>query len=430
MSNSFDKSEQAFRRAQESLVGGVNSPVRAFGSVGGTPPFIARAKGAYLWDVDDNQYIDYVGSWGPMILGHTHPKVVAAINAAAESGTSFGAPTVQEVTFAELIRQAYPSMERVRFVNSGTEATMSAIRLARGATGRDKIIKFEGAYHGHADYLLVKAGSGATTLGVPNSAGVPADFAAHTLLARYNDLDHVKKLLGENQGSVAAIIIEPVCGNMGLVAPQGTFLQELSQLARAEGVLLIFDEVMTGFRLAFGGAQELYGIEPDLTCLGKVIGGGLPVGAFGGRADLMQQLAPEGPVYQAGTLSGNPLAMAAGLATVRELQALNPYKELNRSAKTLCDGVKAEADCCGVPMVVARIGSMFSFFFTAAKQVDNYDEVQGISADRFKGFYHSLLEQGVYPPPSPYEAWFLSIAHGEEEIAQTIEAAGRALESL
>jgi glutamate-1-semialdehyde 2,1-aminomutase len=427
---SLANSEQVFKEAQKILVGGVNSPVRAFGSVGGTPPFIHKAKGPYLWDIDGHRYIDYVGSWGPMILGHCHPKVIKAINRAAKEGTSFGAPTVREVEFAALIRQAFPSVARVRFVNSGTEATMSAIRLARGYTGRDKIIKFEGAYHGHADYLLVKAGSGATTLGVPDSAGVPAEFAAHTLLARYNDFDHVYQLIRENRGSVAAIILEPVCGNMGLVPPKGPFLQQLAELTKNEEILLIFDEVMTGFRLALGGAQELYGVLPDLTCLGKIIGGGMPVGAFGGREDIMAQLAPEGPVYQAGTLSGNPLAMAAGFATVSELVKMNPYKQLNERAKQLVDGIKKLAEQKGIPLVAARVGSMFSFFFSEETEVNDYDQVQCINADSFRIFYHAMLERGIYLPPSPYEAWFLSAAHGKSEIQKTLEAADSALERV
>ncbi len=428
MVKSFTKSTQLFEKSKKVLVGGVNSPVRAFGSVGGTPLFISQAKGAYLWDEDGNRYLDYVGSWGPMILGHAYPSVIAAVQQAAESGTSFGAPTAREIEFARLIQQAFPSMEQIRFVNSGTEATMSAIRLARGFTGRDKIIKFEGAYHGHADYLLVKAGSGATTLGVPTSKGVPASFTEHTLLARYNDLAQVQQLLEQHRGEVAAIILEPVCGNMGLVAPQGPFLQQLAELAKAENVLLIFDEVMTGFRVAFGGAQELYGIRPDLSCLGKIIGGGLPVGAFGGRADIMAHLAPEGPVYQAGTLSGNPLAMAAGHAMIQALAEQKPYSQLNQTAKIIVDGIRERAEQRHIPMVAARLGSMFSFFFTDQAAVTNYDEVQQISADRFKVFYHGMLEQGVYLPPSPYEAWFLSTEHGEAEVEITLSAAEHALD--
>ncbi len=426
MTFSLPNSESVFQEAQAFLVGGVNSPVRAFGAVGGTPPFIQRAKGSRLWDIDGHRYIDYVGSWGPMILGHAHPKVTKAIKEALKNGTSFGAPTIKEVEFAALIRSAYPSLEKVRFVNSGTEATMSAIRLARGFTGKDKLIKFEGAYHGHADYLLVKAGSGATTLGVPTSAGVPDDFAAHTLLARYNDLESVKALLEAHRGKIAAIILEPVCGNMGLVAPKGTFLQQLAELVRREGVLLIFDEVMTGFRLALGGAQDLYGIKPDLTCLGKIIGGGLPVGAFGGRQEIMDKLAPEGPVYQAGTLSGNPLAMAAGYATVSELARLNPYKQLNESTKKLVDGIQERAAEHHLPLVTARLGSMFSIFFTGESAVDNYDQVQKVSRERFKVFYHEMLEQGVYWPPSPYEACFVSTAHGDFEIQKTLDAVDQA----
>lgn len=427
---SLINSERLFQEAQKILVGGVNSPVRAFRSVGGTPPFIRRAKGAYLFDVDGNRYVDYVGSWGPMILGHRHPKVIRAIKKAIKDGLSFGAPTAKEVEFASLLKEACPSIEKIRFVSSGTEATMSAIRLARGFTGRDKVIKFEGAYHGHADYLLVKAGSGATTLGVPNSAGVPKEFVSHTLLARYNDFEHVHELVVQNKDSVAAIILEPVCGNMGLVAPKGPFLQQLAELTKNEGILLIFDEVMTGFRLALGGAQELYGVVPDLTCFGKIIGGGMPVGAFGGRKDVMSKLTPEGPVYQAGTLSGNPIAMAAGLATVGELMRQDPYKNLDQQAKRLVDGIGQVAEKNQIPLVTARVGSMFSFFFTHDDEVKNYDQVKSVNAARFRVFYHAMLEQGIYPPPSPYEAWFLSTAHGNNEIQKTIEAAEVALSKI
>jgi glutamate-1-semialdehyde 2,1-aminomutase len=423
---SLPNAERIFDEAKEVLVGGVNSPVRAFGSVGGTPPFIQRAKGARVWDVDGHRYIDYVGSWGPMILGHAAPKVIKAIKKAASLGTSFGAPTVQEARFASLIQRILPSMEKVRFVNSGTEATMGAIRLARGFTEKSKIIKFAGAYHGHADHLLVQAGSGATTLGVPNSAGVPEEFVQHTLLARFNDLESVQALIAAHHGEIAALIVEPICGNMGVIPPKGSFLRQLSDLLKEEGIVLIFDEVMTGFRVGLTGAQGLYGIDPDLTCLGKIIGGGLPVGAFGGSTEIMKRLAPQGPVYQAGTLSGNPLAMAAGMATLEELVRRNPYKELNERCKQLVDGLQGLAEEKRLKIHFSRVGSMFSFFFTDQEDVSNYDQVQKINTRYYKKFFHALLEEGVYLPPSAYEACFISTAHGTFEIKKTLEAAERA----
>lgn len=397
-----------FEEALKLMPGGVNSPVRAFGAVGGTPPFIARALGSKLWDVDGNEYIDYVGSWGPAILGHAHPKVVAAVQEAAECGLSFGAPTELENRLAAMVIQIFPSIEKIRFVNSGTEACMSAIRLARAATGRDKIIKFKGCYHGHADFLLVEAGSGAATFGIPSSAGVPKDFAKHTLVADYNDLASVEKLLAQNKNEVAAIIVEPVAGNMGCVPPCPGFLEGLQELRTKNQVLLIFDEVMTGFRVALGGAQELYNIRPDLTCLGKILGGGLPVGAYGGRKDLMDQVAPLGKVYQAGTLSGNPLAMTAGIKTLEQLTQYQVYDRLNEISNALTSGIKKIIETKKIPARIASVGSMWTLFFN-----------QGPKA--FKKFFHAALKGGIYLPPSQFEACFVSLAHKKAEIDKTLD---------
>ncbi len=430
MSLSTVNSERLFSDAQRLLVGGVNSPVRAFKGVGGTPLFIHKAKGARLFDVDGHRYIDYVASFGPMILGHAPRPVIRAIRKAAKAGTSYGAPTVGEVSLAAHLQQAFPSLERMRLVNSGTEATMSAIRAARGFTGRDKILKVEGGYHGHADHLLVKAGSGATTLGAPDSAGVPAEFAAHTLLVPYNDLAAVEGMIDRYSDQIAAMIIEPICGNMGLVLPQGNYLIQLAELLAAKGILLIFDEVITGFRVALGGAQSLYGIRPDLTCLGKIVGGGLPIGVYGGRADIMKRVSPEGPVYQAGTLAGNPIAVAAGLATVQELMNTNPYLALNERTKYLVDRILAAADQRRISLRMSRIASLFSFFFTEASEIANYQQVQQVNKERYAQFFHAMLEEGVYLPPSPFETCFVSTAHGDYEIDKTITAAERALDRL
>ncbi|MDI6709725.1 MAG: glutamate-1-semialdehyde 2,1-aminomutase [Bacillota bacterium] len=416
-----NRSRELFRRAQQVIPGGVNSPVRAFRAVQGNPPFIARAEGAYIFDVDGRRYIDYVSSWGPMILGHAHPEVLAAIKAAAERGTSYGAPTASEVEMAELIVDALPGMEMVRLVNSGTEATMSAIRLARAVTGREKIVKFAGCYHGHADAMLVAAGSGALTLGVPSSPGVPAQTAAHTIVVGYNHLEDVEETLRANPGQVAAVIVEPVAGNMGVIPPQSGFLEGLRRLTAEYGALLIFDEVITGFRLAYGGAQTLYGITPDLTCLGKIIGGGLPVGAYGGRREIMERVSPSGPVYQAGTLSGNPLATAAGIATLRALERPGVYEELERKAALLADGIGDAARAAGVPVTRNRVGSMMSTFFTAVPVTDFASALTSDTA-RFARFFHALLDHGVYIAPAQFEAMFVSLAHTEEDIARTVEA--------
>ncbi|MDO8528142.1 MAG: glutamate-1-semialdehyde 2,1-aminomutase [Deltaproteobacteria bacterium] len=398
--------QQLFKESLTIFPGGVNSPVRAYGAVGGTPPFIARAKGAKLWDADGKEYIDYVGSWGPAILGHADPKVVAAVQEAAANGFSFGAPTELETRLGLMVRQIFPSMEKLRFVSSGTEATMSAVRVARGATGRDKIIKFEGCYHGHADFLLVEAGSGAATFGNPSSAGVPKDFAKLTLVAPYNNIDAVEKLFQQNKNEIACVIVEPVVGNMGCVPPAPGFLQGLRDLCTTHGALLIFDEVMTGFRVARGGAQELYNIKPDLTCLGKIIGGGLPVGAYGGRKDLMDQVAPLGKIYQAGTLSGNPLAMTAGIKTLEQLAQKGVYEKLNEQSARLTNGIKNILEKKKLPYRLQSVGSMWTLF------MDNND--------RFKKFFHTALDKGIYLPPSQFEAAFVSLAHKNEEIDHTL----------
>ncbi|SJN54032.1 Glutamate-1-semialdehyde 2,1-aminomutase [Vibrio ruber DSM 16370] len=419
------KSSDLYQQAQTTIPGGVNSPVRAFNGVGGTPIFIDRADGPFVFDVDGRAYIDYVGSWGPMILGHNHAVIRESVIGAVQKGLSFGAPTEQEIAIAELVSELVPSMEQLRMVNSGTEATMSAIRLARGYTGRDKIIKFEGCYHGHADSLLVKAGSGALTLGQPSSPGVPADFAKYTLTARFNDLDSVKALFDANPDEIACIIVEPVAGNMNCIPPVEGFLEGLRTLCDDAGALLIFDEVMTGFRVALGGAQAHYNIKPDLTTLGKVIGGGMPVGAFGGRKEVMQYIAPTGPVYQAGTLSGNPVAMAAGYACLSLLKEEGNEKRLASKTKQLADGFKFFADKHGIPLLVHQVGGMFGFFFTDQQQVTCYEDVARCDVEKFKRFFHLMLDHGVYMAPSAFEAGFTSLAHSSQEIEATLEAVDR-----
>ena len=421
------KSDALFSRAKLRIPGGVNSPVRAFKSVGRNPLFIAKTEGSHLWDVDGNEFIDYVGSWGPMILGHANPRVINAVVRAAASGTSFGAPTELEVEVAELICRIIPSIQVVRMVNSGTEATMSAVRLARAFTRREKIIKFEGCYHGHADGFLIKAGSGAMTLSVPDSPGVPASVAAGTLTAEFNNLDSVKHLVSQNPGEVAALIVEPVVGNMGCVPPQPGFLEGLRSLCTEEGIVLIFDEVMTGFRLAAGGAQELYRITPDLTTLGKIIGGGLPVGAYGGRRDIMEMVAPAGPMYQAGTLSGNPLAMAAGFETLSILREDKEfYRRLEQKSKRLADGIQGNIKSLGFPLTQNRVGSMSTLFFTEARVTD-YRTALAADTKRFGVYFREMLQRGIYLAPSQFEAGFVSIAHTDDDIDRTIEANKRAL---
>jgi glutamate-1-semialdehyde 2,1-aminomutase len=432
MGHSTARSLELFRLAQQVIPGGVNSPVRAFKAVGGTPRFIARAQGAYLWDADSNALLDYIGSWGPMILGHNHPAVVAALREALAEGLSYGAPTEREVCLAQRVREAYPSADLVRFVSSGTEATMSALRLARGYTGRDLIVKFRGNYHGHADSLLVQAGSGLLTGGggsaksAPSSAGVPQAFAELTLVADYNEPQALKDLFEQYGEQIAAVIFEPVVGNAGLLVPTPEFLEALHQLTQQYGALLIADEVMTGFRLAKGGAVELFGLKPDLICWGKIIGGGLPVGAYGGRAEIMQQVSPLGPVYQAGTLSGNPLSMAAGLATLETLFQDPPYARLEAYGKALEEGLLALFTAAGVPVAINRVGSMITVFFREGP-VQTYSDAVASDTERFKVFFHGLLQRGVYWPPSQFEAAFFSVAHGEEELAKTLEAAEQAL---
>ncbi|MBI3044161.1 MAG: glutamate-1-semialdehyde 2,1-aminomutase [Betaproteobacteria bacterium] len=416
------RSQKLFQRAQLAIPAGVNSPVRAFRSVGGTPLFIQRGKGAQIWDADGRAYIDYVGSWGPLIVGHAHPEVVKAVQQAAERGLSFGAPTEQEVEMAELLCRLVPSLEQVRLVSSGTEATMSAIRLARGFTGRSRIVKFEGCYHGHADALLVKAGSGALTFGQPSSAGVPEPTAADTLVLEYNNGVALERAFEREGAAIAAVIVEPVAGNMNLVAPRPGFLQLLRKLCTQHGCVLIFDEVMTGFRVALGGAQALYGVEPDLTTLGKVIGGGMPVGAFGGRREMMQAIAPLGPVYQAGTLSGNPVAVAAGLATLKLVQAAGFYDRLAASSRSLCEGLARAARERSIPFSAAAVGGMFGIYFRETPPA-SYAEVMQCDKEAFNRFFHAMLAEGVYLAPSAYEAGFVSSAHGEAEIERTINAA-------
>ena len=424
-----DRSTQLFDRSQEIIPGGVNSPVRACKAVGTAPRFIQQANGCHLVDADGNEYIDYVGSWGPMILGHRHPAVIEAISAVLERGTSFGAPTDLELELARQVTEAIPTLEKVRMVNSGTEATMSAIRLARGATGRDVVIKFDGCYHGHADTLLVDAGSGVATLNIPGSPGVPESFVKHTLSLPYNDVETLNAVMAKQGDQVAAIIVEPIAGNMGMVPPQPGFLETLREKATEHGSLLIFDEVMTGFRVAYGGAQALYGIQPDLTCFGKIIGGGMPVGAYGGRRDIMAQIAPEGAVYQAGTLSGNPVAMAAGLATLEQLRQPGVYEILEERSQRLAEGLEAAARRNSVPASFNRVGSMLGMFFTD-QAVTDFNTAKRSDLDMFGRYYRLMLDAGIYLAPSQFEACFVSLAHVEAAIDQTIQAADASLALL
>jgi glutamate-1-semialdehyde 2,1-aminomutase len=425
----MSRNESLFARAQKTIPGGVNSPVRAFRAVGGTPRFIVRGEGCRIHDADGREYIDYVGSWGPLILGHADADVIAAVREAAGRGLSFGAPTELETEMAELLARLVPGLDLVRLVSSGTEATMSALRLARGFTGRSRIVKFEGCYHGHADSLLVKAGSGALTLGNPSSAGVPAEIAAQTLVLAYNDVPRLDAAFRDLGDSIACVIVEPVAGNMNLVAPRAEFLQRARALCTRHGALLVFDEVMTGFRVGLQGAQGLYGVRADLITLGKVIGGGMPVGAFGGRRDVMENIAPLGPVYQAGTLSGNPLAMAAGLATLRKVQARGFYEHLAATARALCDGLAAAAQKHGIAFCAQSVGGMFGLYFRAAPPA-SYAEVMQCDKDAFNRFFHGMLERGVYFAPSAYEAGFVSAAHSDADIAATVAAAQAVFESM
>ncbi|TKI56464.1 glutamate-1-semialdehyde-2,1-aminomutase [Brevibacillus antibioticus] len=421
-----EKSTQLFAEAQHYIPGGVNSPVRAFKSVGGNPVYIAKGEGSRIFDVDGNCYIDYIGSWGPLILGHAHPRVLAAITEVAALGTSFGAPTERETEMAKLVCEIVPSVEVVRMVNSGTEATMSALRLARGFTKRNKIMKFEGCYHGHADSLLIKAGSGVATLGLPDSPGVPEGTAHNTITVPYNDLESVKLAFEAFGDDLAAVIVEPIGGNMGVVPPQPGFLEGLREITEKHGTLLIFDEVMTGFRVALGGAQELYGITPDLTTMGKVIGGGLPVGAYGGKREIMQQVAPAGPIYQAGTLSGNPLAMAAGLTTLQELSKSGAYERLEKMSARLAEGLADNAKKLGIPHTLNRVGSMVCLFFTETPVI-NYETAKTSDLERFSAYFSYLLEEGVMIPPSQFEGMFVSLAHTDEDIERTIEVSYKAM---
>lgn len=424
------QSHDLFQAAQKHIPGGVNSPVRAFRGVGGDPVFFKQGAGAYVVDEDDKRYIDYVGSWGPMIVGHAHPEVLVAVRQAIENGLGFGAPTRIETVMADLVCEMVPSIEMVRMVSSGTEATMSAIRLARGYTGRDKIVKFEGCYHGHSDSLLVKAGSGALTLGVPTSPGVPVALAEHTITLNYNDIDSVREAFAHVGGQIACIIVEPVAGNMNCIPPVPGFLEGLRAICDEYGAVLIFDEVMTGFRVAKGGAQEFYGVKPDLTTLGKVIGGGLPVGAFGGKREIMEQIAPLGPVYQAGTLSGNPVSMAAGLATLKLLSEPGFHENLTNRAAALMSGLEACAAKAGIPLTTNQVGGMFGFFFTEEKKISHFHQVTNCHLERFKLFFHGMLNEGVYLAPSAFEAGFVSGAHGDAEIEATLAAASRVLAKL
>ena len=423
-------SDTLFNAAKQHIPGGVNSPVRAFKSVSGTPLFIKRASGAYLFDSDDKQYIDYVGSWGPMILGHTHPEVIQAVKDTADNGLSFGAPTEIETAMANKICQILPSIEKVRMVSSGTEAGMSAIRLARGYTGRDKIIKFEGCYHGHADSLLVKAGSGALTLGVPTSPGVPADLAQHTITLSYNNTEQVKDVFADIGEQIAAIIVEPIAGNMNCVPATNEFLNCLREVCTEHGSVLVFDEVMTGFRVALAGAQSIYNIVPDLTILGKVIGGGMPVGAFGGKKEIMDHISPDGPVYQAGTLSGNPVAMAAGLKTLELISKENFFEELGNKTKSLVDGLTEVVKQAGIDFTTNQIGGMFGLFFSDEENIDSFDKVMQCNQEQFNQFFHGMLAEGVYLAPSSFEAGFVSSAHSDEDIEATINAAKKVLSNL
>ncbi len=425
----FDKSKSLFKKAASVIPGGVNSPVRAFRAVGGNPIFIEKARGSRIYDADGNAYLDYVLSWGPMILGHAHPRVVKALKNAVEKGTSYGAPTALETELAELVLKAYPSMDKVRMVNSGTEATMSAIRVARGFTGRDKIIKFEGCYHGHADGLLVKAGSGATTFGVPDSPGVPKDYAKNTLTLPYNDTRALKSMIEKEWRSISCVILEPVVGNIGCVLPKPAFLETLRKLTRSRGIVLIFDEVMTGFRVSFGGAQKYYGIDPDMTCLGKIIGGGLPVGAYGGKKDIMALVSPDGPVYQAGTLSGNPLAMTAGVETIKELSKKGVYKQLENKSSMLERGLADAAKRAGVKTRFYRAGSMFCTYFTDIEVID-YSTAKTSDTEKFSKFFSGMLQRGVNLAPSQFEAGFMSLAHSDMDIDKTVKAAYEALKKI
>ena len=424
------RSQQLFQEAQQFIPGGVNSPVRAFRSVGGDPLFFKRAEGPYLYDEDDRRYVDYVGSWGPMIAGHAHPHIIKAVQDAAVHGLSFGAPTAVETTIAQRICELVPSIEQVRLCNSGTEATMSAIRLARGFTGRDKIVKFEGCYHGHSDALLVKAGSGALTLGVPTSPGVPESVAFHTVTLPYNDIASVREAFEHMGEQIACVIVEPVAGNMNCIPPLDDFLPGLRAVCDDYGSVLIFDEVMTGFRVARGGAQQRYDVIPDLTTLGKIIGGGMPVGAFGGKRDIMAHLSPLGPVYQAGTLSGNPVAVAAGLATLDLISEDGFYDRLEAITDRLCDGMADAAREAGIPLVINKVGGMFGLFFTDAEQVNRYSQATTCDIDRFKAFFHAMLAEGVYLAPSAYEAGFVSTAHDDAALEHTLSAAARAFSQL
>ncbi len=426
----MSKNAALFEQARRHIPGGVNSPVRAFRGVGGTPVFIQRAEGAWMEDVDGKRYVDYVGSWGPMILGHNHPAVVQAVHEAVDRGMSFGAPTAVEVDMADRIAALIPGMDMVRMVNSGTEATMSAVRLARGFTGRDRIIKFEGCYHGHGDSFLVKAGSGALTLGVPTSPGVPAPLADLTMTLPYNDLQAVEQALQQVGEEVACIIVEPVAGNMNCIPPVEGFLPGLRRLCDQHGVVLIFDEVMTGFRVGLTGAQGRFGVQPDLTTFGKVIGGGMPVGAFGGKRAIMEHIAPLGPVYQAGTLSGNPVAMAAGLATLEQISQPGFYEALEEKTATLLEGLRQRAQAAGVAFTTSQVGAMFGLFFTDQPQVTRFDEVMACDGDAFARFFHAMLAEGVYLAPSAFEAGFVSAAHGEAELQHTLDAAEKAFASL
>ena len=426
----MSRSQQLFEQAQKVIPGGVNSPVRAFKGVGGTPVFFKSAKGAHVFDEDNHRYIDYVQSWGPMILGHNAPQILQALHAQVDQAISFGAPTELEVQMAEEICKIYPSIEKVRMVNSGTEATMTAIRLARGYTGRDKIVKFEGCYHGHADSLLVKAGSGMLTLGVPTSPGVPASIAEHTITLNYNDVAQLKTVFAELGEQIACIIVEPIAGNMNLIPASEAFLQAMRDVCDASGTVLIFDEVMSGFRASLQGVQGITAVKPDLTCLGKVVGGGLPVGAFGGKTAIMDYLAPVGPVYQAGTLSGNPLAMAAGLAMLKAIQEDGVYEQLTRRTTALLAGLQAEADDAGIAFTTNQRGSMFGIFFSEDQELSNFQQVMNCNGKRFNEFFHLMLEEGVYLAPSSFEAGFMSLAHNDDDIAATIAAAKRCFAKL
>lgn len=426
----MSRSSNLFSAAQKHIPGGVNSPVRAFKGVGGDPIFFKKAKGAYVYDEDDNQYIDYVGSWGPMIVGHAHPEVLKSVQEVMQKGLSFGAPTEVETQMADKVCELVPSMDMVRMVSSGTEATMSALRLARGYTGRDKIVKFEGCYHGHSDSLLVKAGSGALTLGVPTSPGVPAALAEHTITLSYNNLDEVKQTFKEIGKEIACIIVEPVAGNMNCIPPVSGFLEGLRSVCDEYGSVLIFDEVMTGFRVSLGGAQGHYKIKPDLTTLGKVIGGGMPVGAFGGKREIMGHIAPLGPVYQAGTLSGNPVAMAAGLETLKLISQAGFYESLSKQTKKLASGLEERAAKANIPLTTNQVGAMFGFFFSEEKDISTFEQVSACDAERFKAFYHGMLKEGIYLAPSSYETGFVSSAHTDDDIEKTLDAAEKVFLTL